>query len=156
MLKVIVKNYGIYSDLTRSHKIKSTFYNESTLRKLLSKPKDRVAAKDKNNIFYENDCSNCKAVYFGKSKRYLKSRSDEHKKSVRNCDCEKNEIAKHCWEADHNFSWDQKEVIDRESRLIRNYQGKLRKLYILRRILITLTKFPTWFQKYSFLIYVSS
>ena len=115
MLKVIVKNYGIYSDLTRSHKIKSTFYNESTLGKLLSKPKDRVAAKDKNNIFYENDCSNCEAVYFSKSKRYLKSRSDEHKKSVTNCDCEKNEIAKHCWEADHNFSWDQKEVIDRES-----------------------------------------
>ena len=24
----------------------------------------------------------------------------------------------HCWEADHNFNWDQKEVIDRESRLI--------------------------------------
>ena len=28
------------------------------------------------------------------------------------------EIAKHCWEADHNFNWDQKKVIDRESRLI--------------------------------------
>ena len=21
-------------------------------------------------------------------------------------DCEKNEIAKHCWEADYNFRWD--------------------------------------------------
>ena len=31
---------------------------------------------------------------------------------------EKNEIAKHCWEADHNFSWDQKKIVDRESRLI--------------------------------------
>ena len=48
----------------------------------------------------------------------IKSRSDEHKRSVRNCDCDKNEIAKHCWEADHNFNWDQKKVIDRESRLI--------------------------------------
>ena len=28
------------------------------------------------------------------------------------------EIAKHCWEADHNFSWDQKKVVDKESRLI--------------------------------------
>ena len=27
-------------------------------------------------------------------------------------------IAKHCWEADHNFHWDQKKVNDRESRLI--------------------------------------
>ena len=86
--------------------------------KLLCKPKDRVATEDKNNIVYEIDCSNCQAVYFGESKRSLKSRSDEHKRSVRNCDCDKNEIAKHCWEADHNFNWDQKKVIDRESRLI--------------------------------------
>ena len=45
-------------------------------------------------------------------------RSDEHKRPVSNCNCEKNEIVKHCWEADHNFSLDQKKVIDRDSRLI--------------------------------------
>ena len=95
----------------RSHKIRSTFYTEMTLRKLLCKPKDRVATEDKNNIAYEIDCSNCQAVYFGDSKRSVKSRSDEHKRSVRNCDCDKNEIAKHCWEADHNLNWDQKKVI---------------------------------------------
>ena len=38
--------------------------------------------------------------------------------TFRNCNCDKNEITKHCWEADHNFNWDQKKVIDRESRLI--------------------------------------
>ena len=37
----------------RFHKIRSTFYTELTLRKLLCKPKDRVAAEDKNNITYE-------------------------------------------------------------------------------------------------------
>ena len=42
-----------------------------TLRKLLCKPKDRVAIEDKNNIAYEIDCSNCQAVYFGESKRPL-------------------------------------------------------------------------------------
>ena len=42
----------------------------------------------------------------------------EHRRSVRNYDCNENETAKHCWEADHNFNWDQKKVIDRESRLI--------------------------------------
>ena len=86
--------------------------------KLLYKPKDRVATEYKNNIVYQIDYKKCEAVYFGESKRSLKSRSDEHKRSVRNCDCDKNEIAKHCWEADHNFNWDQKKVIDRESRLI--------------------------------------
>ena len=104
--------------ILRSHKIRSTFYTEMTLCKLLCKPKDRVATEDKNNIVYEIDCSNCQAVYFGESKRSLKLRSDEHKRSVRNCDCDKNEIAKHCWEADHNFSWDQMKVIARESRLV--------------------------------------
>ena len=39
-------------------------------------------------------------------------------KAVGNCNYDKNEIAKHCWEADHNFSWDQREVIERESMLI--------------------------------------
>ena len=48
----------------------------------------------------------------------FKMSSDEHKRSVRNCDCEKNEIAKHSWKVDHNFSWNQNKVVDRENRLI--------------------------------------
>ena len=84
------------------------------LRKLLCKPKDQVATEDKINIVCEIHCSNCQAVYFGESKRSLKSRLDEHKR----CNCDKNGIAKHCWEACHNFNWDQQKVIDRESRLI--------------------------------------
>ena len=36
--------------IIRSHKIRSIFYNEMTLRKLLCKPKDRVGTEDKNNI----------------------------------------------------------------------------------------------------------
>ena len=58
--------------ILRSHKIRSTFYTENTLLKLLCKPKDQVATEDKNNIVYEIDCSNCEAVYFGESKRSLK------------------------------------------------------------------------------------
>ena len=48
--------------ILRSHKIRSTFYTEKTLRKLLCQPKDRVATEDKNKIVYEIDCSNCQAV----------------------------------------------------------------------------------------------
>ena len=81
--------------------LRSTFYFESTLCKLLCKPKDRVATEDKNNIVYEIDCSKCEAVYFGESKPSLKSCSYEHKRFVRNCDCQKNKIAIHYWEADH-------------------------------------------------------
>ena len=67
-----------------------------TLRKLLRKQKEGVATEDKNNIVYEIICSNCQAVYFRESKWSLKLRSDEHKRSVRNGDCDKNKIAKPC------------------------------------------------------------
>ena len=93
--------------ILRSHKTRSFFYYESTLYKLLCKPKDWVATEDKKNIDYEIACSNFEAVYFGVYERSLKWRSHEHKRSVRNCDYDKNETAKHCYEADHNFSWDQ-------------------------------------------------
>ena len=76
------------------------------MRKNLCKPKDQVATEDKNKIVYEIDFSKWEAVYFGESKRSLKSRSDEHKRSTRNCVCDKNKIVRYCWEADHNFSCD--------------------------------------------------
>ena len=83
----------ILRHILRSHKIRSTLFTEKTLHKLLCKPKNRVATEDKTNIVYEIDCINCEAVYFGECKRSLKSRSEEHKRSARNCDCDKNEIA---------------------------------------------------------------
>ena len=52
-----------------------------------------------------------------------KLRSDEHKSSVENCDCDKTEIVKHSWEEDHNFNWDQKKVVDTEIWLI---DGKIK------------------------------
>ena len=58
--------------ILRSNKIRSTFYTESTLHKLLCKLKSRIATEDKNNIVYETDCSNCEGVYFAKSKPSLK------------------------------------------------------------------------------------
>ena len=67
-------------------------------------------------------------MYFGEPKRSLKSSSDEHKRSVKNYDCEKNESVKHYWDTDHNFSWDQKKVVDRESRL---NPRKIKETYIL-------------------------
>ena len=69
-------------NILRSHKIISTFYTENTLRRLPCKPEDRVATENKINLVYKIDYSNCEAIYFGESKRSLKSRSDVHKRSV--------------------------------------------------------------------------
>ena len=109
--------------ILRPHKIRSIFYTESTLRKLLYKPTDLLAREDKKNDVCERHCSNCEAVYFGESKRSPKARLNKHifhlmKRSFRNSDYDKNETAKHCWEGDHNFYWDQMKVDDRAIRLI--------------------------------------
>ena len=66
----------------RSYNTRSTFHTESTLRKLLCQTKEREATADKSNIAHEIECSNCEAVYFGESKRSLKSHSDEHKHRI--------------------------------------------------------------------------
>ena len=125
-----------------SHKLGSTFYMENTLGKFVCRPKDWVATENEHNIVYGNDCSNCEAVYFSESKQSLKSCLGEQKRSVRNCHCDKSEIAKHCWEANHNFSWDQKKVVDRESRWI---PRKMKEIIHFWSSLITLTNFPTCF-----------
>ena len=85
--------------ILRSLKIRSILYPENTFRKLLCKPKNGMATESKINIAYDIDCSNCEAIFFRKSKPYLNSCSHEHKRSAKNCDCEKNETAKHCREA---------------------------------------------------------
>ena len=62
----------------RSQKIRSTYYTENTLHKLLCNPKDRVSTKDKNKVAHEIDCSKWKAVYIGESNRSLKPQLDEY------------------------------------------------------------------------------
>ena len=76
----------------RTHIIRSTFYIENTLRKLLCKPKDRMVTEYENNIAFEIACSNCETIYFGESKLSLKLRSDEHKRYAKNFDIEENEL----------------------------------------------------------------
>ena len=39
--------------IIKSHKIRSSFYTESNLRKLLCKPKDQVAMEDKTILFMQ-------------------------------------------------------------------------------------------------------
>ena len=101
-----------------NHIIRYNFYTENIYDKLVCKAKDRVVVEDKDNIVYQRDYGNCKAVYFSEFKRFLKLSSDEHNRSVKNCDCENNKIGKHFWEDDQNLSWDEKKVVDRKNRLI--------------------------------------
>ena len=69
--------------IIRSYKIRSTFYTESTMHKLICKPNDRVVTEDKNNTVYEIDSFNSSKFYFGESKWSLEFRSNECERSAK-------------------------------------------------------------------------
>ena len=69
------------------------------MRKLISHPKYRVPTEKRNNVVYQ---------IIGETKRSFNQRSKEHQRAVTNCDKEKNEIAKYCWENDHVMDWQNK------------------------------------------------
>ena len=50
------------------YNIRTTFYTPTTLRSLLSKPKDPIPKEDRNNVIYQLDCKDCEAVYVGETK----------------------------------------------------------------------------------------
>ena len=86
--------------MLRSHIIGSTFYSESTFHKLPCESKDWVTTEDKSNIIYEIESSNLRQstlvnlIVFKMALRWTQ-------KICQELSSEKNEIAKHCWEADH-------------------------------------------------------
>ena len=114
-IQIYFKSKWLRCTLT-TQKTRATFYTKYNFHKLPAKLKDRGATEDKNSITYKITCNNYRAVYV--FKRFLKSWSDEHKRSVKSDDIEKNEIAKCHREEHHNFNWGQKEVVDRRIRLI--------------------------------------
>ena len=52
------------------HNIKATFYTQTTLRSLLSKPKDPIPKEDRNNAVYQLNCKDCEAVYVGETNEH--------------------------------------------------------------------------------------
>ena len=107
---------GLSEQLKRAlnkHNIKATFYTQTTLRSLLSKPKDPIPKEDRNNAIYQLDCKDCEAVYVGETKRTLNIRDEEHITAIKSAS-KKSHTAEHCWKYNHDFDWKHKKVLDFE------------------------------------------
>ena len=104
--------------ILRSHKKVPLFTLKALYINHFVNQKIKYLQKMKMISFIKLDIVPAKAVYCGESKQSLKSLSGEHKISVKISDCEKNETVRHCWRTDHNFTWEQKKVSDRESKFI--------------------------------------
>ena len=107
---------GLSEQLKRAldkHNIKATFYTQTTLRSLLSKPKDPIPKEDRNNAVYQLNCKDCEAVYVGETKRTLNIRAEEHITAIKSAS-KKSHTAEHCWKYNHDFDWKHKKVLDFE------------------------------------------
>ena len=110
------------------HNIKATFYTQTTLRSLLSKPKDPIPKEDRNNAVYQLNCKDCEAVYVGETKRTLNIRAEEHITAIKTAS-KKSHTAEHCWKYNHDFDWKHKKILDFEKLENKNHQG----VHLLRR-----------------------
>ena len=95
------------------HNIKGTFCTHTTLRSLLSKPKDPIPKEDRNNAAYQPNCKDCEAIYVGETKRTLNIRAEEHITAIKSTSKRSN-AAEQYWKYNHDFDWEHKKVLDLE------------------------------------------
>lgn len=68
-----------------------------------------------SNVVYKINCSNCSQVYIGQTGRYLKSRIQEHIRSVRlPISNPKTALAEHCVNTGHTFKFEDVQILNRE------------------------------------------
>ena len=66
--------------------IRVRFKPNTTLRKILVKPKDPVPVERRTGIVYQIPCSDCSQTYVGQSGRTIVDRIKEHQRAVKNGD----------------------------------------------------------------------
>ncbi|WP_221935970.1 GIY-YIG nuclease family protein, partial [Klebsiella pneumoniae] len=104
----------------RKYNIKTAFRTQNTLRQHLFKVKPTNEEQASKNCIYSITCE-CRREYIGETKRPLKVRISEHKKNTIKGDIVNSKLAKHAWENDHNFQWNEAKIIHKESHF---YKGK--------------------------------
>ena len=69
------------SGILNSYNINTAFKNHKNLKMIFKPTKDKIPKEQSSNIVYSVPCkgNDCKAVYIGQTKRFLKNRLKEHK-----------------------------------------------------------------------------
>ncbi|MGL5625122.1 hypothetical protein, partial [Cetobacterium sp.] len=86
----------------------------STLRRLISKPKEKVKTMEQTNVIYKINCCDCDKNYVGQTGRRLSTRIHEHKLAIRRHD-PLSLMSIHEDQEGHKFNLDAAEIVARTS-----------------------------------------
>ena len=84
---------------------------------------DKLPIEQASDIVYSVHCkgNNCKSVYIGQTKRFLKNRLNEHKNNIRENPNKQNALTKHTIEKYHFFDFVNPKILANEP----NYKKRL-------------------------------
>ena len=113
---------GILENIARTlnrFNVNATHKPVETVASILKKPKDKFDQDLSTGVVYKISCKDCEKAYSGQTSRALKSRRREHKRAVFTGD--KNALlAQHCAQTNHDFNFDDVEIVDRCSQWSRD------------------------------------
>ena len=104
------------SGILHSYNLKTAYKNQKNLKMIFKPTKDKIPKELSSNIVYSVPCkgNDCKAVYIGQTKRFLKNRLKEHKNNIRESPNKQNALTKHTIEKDHFFDFDRTKILANE------------------------------------------
>ncbi len=129
---VLPYTQGISEKLCRifkKHQVNVALKPANSIRRTLVAPKDKTPPQQACGIVYQIGCGDCKATYIGESGRQLRTRLQEHKKSVA-AGNSSSALSEHQLDSRHNINWDSTRIIDRETEY---FPRKVREAIHIRR-----------------------
>jgi len=146
----VIPYFGSYSEKFREvvgvSDMRVAYYGVK-LRNNIKAHKDPLLNLYKKNVVYKLNCNNCKAIYVGQTKRQLKTRIVEHRNHIKRNKSTYSVITDHRIIFDHEFDWDNVEILDVERNLNKrlisemiNIKSQTKELEICKQTRIPLTK----------------
>ena len=117
------------------HKVATVVKPQTTLRRVLLHPKDKIYKLKKGGVVYKIPCKQCEEVYVGETGRQFGVRLTEHRKEEEKTgnrnftrstsrssaiEYHKSAITDHVCQNNHVMDWEAGEIIERESDKIQN------------------------------------
>jgi len=93
------------------------YYGVNKLRNIIKAHKDPLPNLCKKNVIYKLNCNNCEATYVGQTKRQVKTKIVEHRNHIKRNTSTYSVITDHRIISDHDFDWDNVEILDVEKNL---------------------------------------